>query len=305
MGWESVVFLRILGGSVFAPIAFRLLGSVERRERASRIMLQYAWAALFALGIALVWGFTPSDALWPIFITGMFMPLGVYFQWGANAMSVSRSALFSELSAVIPLFLSAVLLAEWRVFAGNGFLLAGFACVVLGVALHGWSDIKRKRQEEREKKAIDVLPAKFYWNALAFALIFALATFFQNVWAKGGVGIPEFMVSWYAGALLSSIVFFAITRRDPRSQAPQMSALKEQFLILLAAVSIVLALSLSFVAFTLVEQTVALPIFSIGAIIGPLLVGMILFKEWKAIHGRAWVYLGIAVIGAFIMALAR
>ena len=80
MTWELAVFLKIVGGYVLAPIVFRLLGNVPTRERVYRIMLQYAWAALFAFCVALVAGFTLSPAAWPIFGIGLIMPLTVYFQ---------------------------------------------------------------------------------------------------------------------------------------------------------------------------------------------------------------------------------
>lgn len=301
MTWELAVALRILGGSLLGPIVFKLLGQVDPRERFYRIFLQYAWTVAFVACVALFWGFIPSLELWPIFAIGALMPIGVFFQWKAMAMSPSRTGIFSEASSIVPLFLSAVFLGEWTVFTGNAGLVAGFVLVLVGVALHAYSDITNKRRGE----TATAMPLAFYGNALGFAFVFAFATFLENYWAKAGIRTPEFLVAWYLGAFLGSIVLLAVTRHLPRSTQRAMPIKREQILIFLGAVSIILSLGLQFTAFTLVQQTVALPIIAVGGIIGPALVGMLVFKEWKSIKGWAWLYFGISFVGALIMAFAH
>ena len=51
MTWQVAVLLKMLGGSMLAPYAFRLLGNAAPRERVYRITVQFAWAAVFALCI--------------------------------------------------------------------------------------------------------------------------------------------------------------------------------------------------------------------------------------------------------------
>ncbi len=301
MTWELAVVLKILGGSVLAPVVFRLLGDVAPRERIYRIMLQYAWTILFALGVATVWGFIPSHDLWPIAAIGVLMPFAVFFQWRAMAISPSRTGIFMEGTSFIPLLLSAVLLGEWRAFEGNSQLLLGFVLVFVGVVLHARADIVNRRKKEEATSPT----MGFLRNAVGFMLIFAIATFLENFWAKTGIQTPGFLVAWYVGAFVGSVVLFAATRHLPRVATSQLQVGKEQLLIFLAAVSIICSLGLQFVAFTLVEQTVALPIMSVGGVIGPVLVGMLVFKEWKKFEGREWVYLGLGFVGALTMALSH
>lgn len=297
MTWQLAVALKIVGGYMLAPAVFRLLGDVPTRERVYRILLQYAWAMLFAAGVALAGGLTFSKELWPIFLIGFLMPLTVFFQWRAVAYSISRTALFLESGAAIPLALSGILFGEWRVFEGNTLLIVGFALTALGIGLHAWWDIRNRHLDT-------ALPLAFYGNALGCTVLLALATFLQNVWAKTGTGVPEFLVAWYGGALAGAALFFALTRHLPATSVA-MPVWKEQSLIFLAAVSIVLNLSFMFVAFTLVEQTVALPIMTVGGLAGPIIVGMLFFKEWRTIRGIAWLYLAVAFFGALVMALSR
>ncbi len=297
MTWELAVFLKIFGGYILAPIVFRLLGNVPTRERIQRILLQYVWAFVFALAVAAVMGLTLSKDLWPIFGIGVLMPLTVFFQWRAIAYSVSRTALFLEGGAILPLALSSLFLGEWLVFATINALVVGFVLVALGIALHAWHDLKNRSGES-------VLPLAFYGNALGCMILSALATFLQNVWAKSGVEVPGFLIAWYGGALCGSLLFFLATRHLPRTKTT-LAPVTTQVLIFLAAVSIVGNLGFMFIAFTLVEQTVALPIMSVGGLLGPALVGMLIFKEWQTIRGWAWCYFGLAFMGALVMTLAR
>jgi len=302
MTWQLAVLLKMLGGSVLAPFAFRLLGNAAPRERVYRITLQFAWAAVFALVIAATMhAALPSARYLQVAFVGALMPLAVFFQWRAYAWSLSRGAIFMALMNIIPLVMSAVLLSEWRVFLGNTALVAGFAVAVLGVSLHLYKDIRDKRKNEK----IETLPLAFYGNALAFKLIFGLAMFLENYWAKTGIETPEFLTSWYVGAFAGSLVFLLATRHLPRSQMPAMPFGKEQLLIVLAAAGIVSNLGLTFFSFQMVEQTVAMPIFAVGDIVGPMLVGMLVFGEWKSIRGMGWIYLSLGLAGAVTMALAR
>lgn len=301
MTWELAMVLKIFGGSILAPIVFRLLGNVPPRERIYRIMLQYAWTVLFAAGVALVWGFTPSHDLWPIATIGMLMPLAVFFQWRAMAISPSRTGIFMEGTSIIPFLMSAMLLGEWKAFEGNNQLIFGFMLVGISVALYARTDIDNKRKF-KETPA----PAEgFLRNAIGFMLIFAVATFLENYWAKTGIRTPDFLVAWYAGAFTGSVILFMATQHLPKSTIAQLQTKKEQVLIFLAALSIIFSLGLQFVTFTLVEQTVALPIISVGNIIGPTLVGMFIFNEWKTIRGLGWLNIGLGFVGALIMALSH
>ena len=242
MSWEIAVALKIFGGSVLAPIVFRLLGDVPPRERIYRIMLQYAWTILFAMAVALIWGFAPSSDLGPIVAIGALMPFAVFFQWRAMAISPSRTGIFMEGTGIIPLLMSAILLDEWKVLGENQPLLLGFALVLISVVLHTFADIARKQEKGKQISPT----AGFLRNSVSFMLIFSVATFLQNYWAKTSIHTSEFLVAWYVGASAGSIILFMATRHLPRSTtSTQMSFKKENFLIFLAGVSIVALLDYS------------------------------------------------------------
>jgi hypothetical protein len=302
MPWQVAALLKIAGGSVLAPLAFRLLGEASAPERAKRIALQYGWALALVLPLAFVWGESCcSSEAWKIAVLGALTTLGVFFQWRAYALSLSRSAIFIPLSSVIPLMLSAALLGEWLSFSTNLSLLLGFFLAVLGLALHVSRDVRQKRNAESGEP----LPRAFYANAIAFTLIFGIATFLLNHWAKAGVPAAEFLIFWYAGAFAGSIVLLFFMRTfAPPEQAP-MPSTATHALIALAGLSIVLNMAMEYVALQRAPQTVVLPIFAVADIVGPVLVGCLVFREWAKLYGLEWLYLGVALTGALIMAVAH
>jgi hypothetical protein len=302
MPWQVAAILKIAGGSVLAPLAFRLLGEVPARERAKRIGLQYAWAVALVLPLALAWGgpLFYSEA-WKIALLGAVTSLGVLFQWRAYALSLSRSAVFIPLSNVIPLILSAALLGEWRSFSANLLLLLGFFLAILGLALHVSHDVRQRRKAE----AAQPPPRAFYANAAAFTLIFGLATFLLNHWAKAGVPASEFLVCWYGGALAGAAVLLVVTPATAPAVPAPMPATTKHALIALAGFSIVLNMAMEYLALQRAPQTVVLPVFAVADIVGPVLVGCLACREWAKLHRLAWLYLGVALAGALIMALAH
>jgi FtsH-binding integral membrane protein len=305
MTWQIIVILKMAGGSILAPLVFKLLGDAPTRERIGRITIQYAWASLLALMATLWIAGMDFQIDWKIAIVGALMPAGVFFQWRAYAWSLSRGVLFKAVSDILPFVLSAVMLGEWRVFSGNIPLFIGVGLASLGTALLFTNDIRAKKRREYKIPHDPKKWRAFYWNALASGLIFGLAYYLENYWAKTGVSVPVFLHSWYWAAFAGSIVLFAITRALPRTTMTAMSPGREQLLVALAGLAIFANLGLAFVAFQLVEQVVVLPVFAVADIILPAVVGMIVFGEWKEVRRTEWIYYAFALIGTLLIAVAR
>lgn len=303
MPWEIVVLLKILAGSVLTPFAVRLLGASDMRERVESILLQFILAASLALvAISMIGGPLPSLEHWQIALIGAFMPVGVFFQWKVYSWSMSRGVIFGALVSVIPLLLSGIVLGEWGVFIGKSLLLVGFGLTVLGIVLRLRQDTEAKRREEGSGK----VPLALYWYGLAFVPIFGIGSFLQNFWTKGGIEPLQFMSAWYLGASISALTLFALTRHLQKAgNRETMLPAKKYGLIALAGGSIFLNTWFSLLLFAEVEQTVVLPLFAIGDIIGPLVLGLFVFGERKSLSFTGWLYLGCGVVGAALIMIGR
>lgn len=299
MTWQLIALLHVVASGVVAPLVFAHLGENGPCERSRRVMHMYAWCAGFALvGLLFADSLTFSPDVWQIAIVGLLMPAGVFFQWRAIAWSPSRSAVFKGFVSVIALILSAVVLGEWMVLADNALLIVGFILAALSVVLF----VRRDAALQREKEKMSSVPLAFYANAGAATMIFGLAVFLENYWAKTGVPPAEFLAGWYVAAFVGSVLLFLATRGNNESAARRQP---HQHLVLLAAAAVFASLALAFASFRLVEQTVVLPIYAIGDIVGYVLIGVVALREWKRIKGIGWAYLAGGIAGAIMIALAR
>jgi hypothetical protein len=308
MDWLVLVLMKVIGGNVFLPVALKPLGSAPPVPRLQRIALQFAAAAVCA-GVLILSrheALTLPSGWWMVALIGATMPVGSFLMWKAMSMSLVRGGLFMALMNVVPIVLSATILAEWHVFVGNPWLLVGFVLAAGGFALQVRADI---REKARNAASATRLPLSFYGYAFGFKIIFGVGTWLLNVFAKTtDVPLPGFLMSWYSGALVSALVLMALAPRLFSRAEVSLSAPwspRVFWLCLLAGLGIFINLYMQFATFQQVEQTVAQPFFILGDLIVPGLIGLLFFKEKSSIKGSMWLWLAIAVIGCLIMAVVR
>lgn len=295
--WQFAVFASIILGNVFATALFHELGSADSKQRAQNVALQYAF--IFT-ATAVLWFFFGTSISFAaggsIAIVGAINALGAYFQWRAYAISLNVSALILTLTTVFAFSLSGLLLGEWEAFS-EPFRLLGICLVVFGITLyfiHG---------NKKNSGYIPHVPLSFLNYALPAVLIFGTATFFINVWAQNGITPVNFVFSWYTGAFIGSLVLLIASAKNVAFRPRAFSA-RQGLLILGAAVCVLGSMGFSFVSFQLVGQALTLPIYAVGGIVGPALVGIVFFREWEQMDRVIWAYFGIAFLGALLLALA-
>lgn len=298
---------KIIVGNFIATWIFRSLGRVPNRMVAERTVMQYvltftcAAAYLFYSGLSL----KHSDllVLSPIFLVGIIGSTNLYIKLQANAVSLSRFAVFEMLVAVIPLTLSATLLGEW-VALTDPLLLFGFVLCILGAALYFIYDVSAKL----EGSATSV-PLSFYGYGIAYMVSAGLTAFLMNVWAKAAVPAPLFLAAWYAGTLVGSGLFYLLSyswkTAAPTAEEPRRWSNRERLLVFAGGLAVFANMGFLFGSFQKIELLVVAPFYITGDIIGPVLIGMLFFKEWKALRKWGYLFFGIDFVGTCIVGLAR
>ena len=200
--------------------------------------------------------------------------------------------------SIIPLLLSGLLLGEWRAL-NNAMLTLGFLLAVFGIGLH----IRREYLNARQTEAQGLLSIWFYPNALAFTIIFGIGTYLENVWAKSSIPPPDFLASWYIGTCVGALAMFIASRKLPHVKR-NMGSVRELALSALAGTSIVVSLWFAFISFGMVEQTIVLPVYAVADIVGYVLVGIVIFREWRTLKGNL-VNLALGILGALLIVLSR
>lgn len=304
MGWQLAALGKILTGNIAAPWVFKSLGRPPTRIFIRRLIAQYVialgCAAAYALWSGSLTAAASVQAL-PIFLVAILASSGFYFHLRAYSISLSRSAIFDGLVAVIPITLSITLLGEWRVLT-NGLLLVGVGIAGLGIALHFVNDARVKSETDTAR-----VPPIFYAYGVGFVLVTGIVTFLMNVWAKSSVPSSLFLVAWYAGALVGSGLLFLFLRftsvESPSDTSWDVDS--RRTLVLLAGLALFANQWFLFTSFQMVELVVLAPFYVVGDIFGPIVMGMLFFKEWQTLRGRGWLYFAIALLGVCIVAFAR
>jgi hypothetical protein len=291
--WQLTVLASILSGSFIASIFFHELGKSGPRERARNLVFQYAWM----LGVSIcAWFLLGGEQAFPesvyvIALSGGIVTVGTYFQWRAFAISTSMSALIPALTSAIAFALSGLILNEWQELA-EPMRLAGICLVTLGLTLYFM----------HRRRTAHGIPISFLWQALPAIIVFGVTTFLMNIWAQSNVTLGVFLLAWYGGAFFGSCILFTLLRLRAKEKAAPLRG-RVMLLVLGSALSGIAATGLAFVSFEMAGQTLTLPLYAVGGIVGPALVGFLLFKEWRQIAGIQWIYLIIAFAGACMIAI--
>lgn len=89
----------------------------------------------------------------------------------------------------------------------------------------------------------------------------------------------DFLIIWYSGSAISALIILAITYLNGRL-GPKMS-IEEKRNTSILVILVWLALVLFYLATSLGPLTAIKPIFMISSMVGPALVGLTIFKEYK------------------------
>jgi len=314
MDWPVLVLGKIIAGNLIASWVFRTLGrshlplpvptAVHMRRVNAQQIITFACGGIYLAFSGLSLGSSEYLQAIPIFLVGIIGSSGLYLTMRAKAISLSRSTAFETLSAIIPITLSATLLGEWVAFR-SGLLLSGFALTALGVTLYFIYDIRAKIEKD-----VSSVPMVFYGYGTAFMLSAGITSFLMNAWAKSSVSAPLFISAWYTGTLVGGGILLLLVRawqkgKEEIAAASLFSPSKERLLVIAAGLSVFANMWFLFSSFQQVPLLVVAPFYVTADIVGPLLVGMFFFGEWKVLQKWGYLFFGMDLVGTCIVALSR
>ena len=290
----AFVSLKIMAGSFIAPFLMNRLGSTDRRTQAERITLQFFFAICLAIvGVVFFGNLTITPTMYPIAVVGFIIPIGVFFQWRALAISPSRTALFMALIGVVAMMLAGTILQEWKEI--NPQRLVGIVVILIGITFFMRAD--RNRSNGAEKS----FGLSFYLSAAVFTAIFGGATFLMRHWAVAEVTPDQFLTAWYSGAFIGSLMILIPVSRSrlfKRQQVSSESRWGKIPMVFAVAVAIFLSLRFQFQSFELSPLLFVLPVYQVGDMVGPVVIGLFLLSERKDYSPQHWRALVVSIVGA-------
>lgn len=292
MPWYVPVLLRIGAAYIAGPLLLKPL--VDRYAQATLLLLQFLGCLAVALPLAVVWHQRQLD--WRIVAVGFSNGLAAYCYYKAIALSLSRTALFAFWDDLLAMGLSYTLLHEGQFL--NARLVLGIGVSLGAVLLFTVHSYSQQAQEPTTKR----LPMRLYLYAGAYSVILGLGLFFIRYLGVQGTALGTFLVNWYGGMVMAALLL-VLSGADP-AQAP--FTLPWRVLPRLGGLSLValVAMSGAYGAYRLAPQTVVQPLFLVGEMIAPALIGLYVFGERQALDRQERLYVVLGLAGGLLVALS-
>jgi hypothetical protein len=298
MSWQIPVLLRLVTAYVIGQPLIKVLTG-DKKSPASqtrKFLMQFIMCSAFALLLASVRGWSRIGEPTTLMLLGLGIAntLGAYCQWKSIAHSLSKYALFTMFDDVIAMALSFAILKEGQLLNGTGVI--GVSVSLLAFLLFALDSYPRGKGEEA------ATPFSFFGYVAGYSVVWGGAFFLMRYFALGEVPIEQFAVGWYGGTTLGAVLMcVGGIELNPTCRAPL--RFKDKGLVSITAIFVFVSLMLGYWSYQLAPQTMIQPIYLLGEMIIPALVGLWYFKEGKGLLLREWAYFGIGLAGGTLIFL--
>lgn len=292
--WFLPVIGKILVANGIFPVVLKR--NVGLHSRTKRFFLQFLFCAILAIvGAVTISSLTVNLMTVGILALGFSNGLAAYAQWKAIDISLSRTSLFTFWDDLIAMALSYFVLHEGRVLTLGSY--AGIALSVGAVALFAVHSFQQQRTG-----AGRVNPRFFLYVAF-YSLIWGVATFLMKYFGVTGVTTGTFLAAWYVGAALAATLLL-LTQRDQEPSAGNRLTARDVAWMFFLATCVISALALGYWSYRLAPQNIVQPLFLVGEMVVPALIGLSLFSERKGLTMKEKLYFALAIAGGLLVAFS-
>jgi hypothetical protein len=296
MPWYVPVAVRLLAAYVAGPLLLKPLAA--RYAQAKLLLIQFGLCFAVALPVAAALDQLRFD--WTIVAVGGGNGLAAYCYRKAIAISLSRTALFAFWDDLLAMGLSYAILREGQ-FLNAGMLLGVVVSVgaVILFTVHGY------QKEHRGKEAQEPLPKRLYLYAGAYSVMLGVGVFFMRYLGVQDTGIGTFLVNWYGGVVVAATLL-ALTLTEAAQDPTEPAAIpwRDRLRIVGLGLVVLTAMSAAYTAYRLAPQTVVQPLFLVGEMVAPALIGLYVFAEREALDRHEQLYFAAGLAGGLLVALS-
>lgn len=271
MPWQIIVLLRVFCAHVVVSTMLKKL--TARPSRTRQIALQFGVCTFFSL----IWVIVVGQKLivsttFFIALLGIVNSFACYTQWRAVDISLSKTAFFTQFDDIIAISLGFVFLGEKNLLSPT--LVSGMV-LCIGAAV-SFSLFGKKSDKEQGKNRIREL----FFAIFTYSVIWGVATFAMRYFALNNISLPHFLMSWYGGSFVGSLLLLRFAGEKERGAGLTVVAVRN---VLVFSVFIWLSMVLGYWAFIKAPIAVVQPIFQVTEMVFPAIIGLWLFKEAKTL----------------------
>jgi hypothetical protein len=296
MPWPVAVVVRILAAYVAGPLLLKPI--VDKYSQAKLLLLQFA--VCFAVALPLAVALNQHHLDWTIVAVGGANGLAAYCYRKAIALSLSRTALFAFWDDLIAMGLSYGLLHEGQFL--NARMLLGIVISVGAVILF---TIHGAHQGPPGQEAHERLPLRLYLYAGAYSVMLGFGVFFMRYLGVKNTGLGTFLVNWYGGVLgAAALLVLALPEEAKDPMVLTAVSWGDRLRIVGLSLVVLTAMSAAYAAYRRAPQTVVQPLFLVGEMIAPALIGLYMFAEREALDRREQLLFAAGLGGGLLVALS-
>jgi hypothetical protein len=296
MPWYVPVVLRMLAAYVAGPLLLKPLAG--QYAQAKLLLIQFAICFAVALPLAAALGQLQFD--WTIVAVGGGNGLAAYCYRQAIAISLSRTALFAFWDDLLAMGLSYSLLHEGQFLNAGmvvGVLLSVGAVVLFTV--HGY--YKEPPRADTPAR----LSRRLYLYAGAYSVMLGFGVFFMRYLGVKETGLGTFLVNWYGGVVGAALVLSLTMTEDAKDPAvPTAVPWRDRWRVVGLSLVVLTAMSAAYTAYRLAPQTVVQPLFLVGEMVAPALIGLYVFAEREALDRYEQGAFAAGLAGGLLVALS-
>jgi len=302
MSWQLIVALRLFTAYVVAQPLVKLLSKTSMPQK---FLLQFLFCLVIVSVSQFFIGSSGSNGLLGIVAMGFASSTAAYCQWRAISYSLSKYALFSTLDDIIPIVLTACILGDHQYF--NVWVVSGSVLTFAAFLLFAVGDYRKARVHKDDVSTSATTrasrtPLAFYGYVLWLTIVWGVVRFLLRYFALNDVPKMPFLGAWYTGAAFGALAIILVTGGVKTEDKPLTS--RDIRLVFVLAVAIVVSFLFEYWGVILAPLLKTQPIYLLGEMILPAVIGLIFFGERKHLGRLGWWCFAIGALGGVLLFLS-
>lgn len=291
MNWELLAGMTFLFQYGILPILSKKIGAVAE-SRTRKLVWQFFFASLLALVATIGTDQISMDmSFLVVSVLGAANAFACYCRWRAYDISMTRSAMVSNLDDLMAMMMGYAILGEAGVLTPTlvtGVLISVMSATVFTIA--------------KPASSLSNAPKdKLMGWVLGYTLIWGAAMFAMRFFSLKGMNSSVYVLAWYGGAWVGSLVVRYVVMGQEEAGPPLN---RHQYVkVLVLAFAVWGSIMLNYAVRSLVPITIIQPFALVAEMAIPTFLGLVVFRELHSLSRLEIITIVGGIAGVTIIAV--